>query len=282
MPDSIDDLLKTYRTLESVSESARLDAELLLAFVLGKDRSYLYTWPERTIPTHQSKLFSDLIEKRRAGHPIAHLIGQKEFWSLPFKVNESTLIPRPETELLVEFCVERIELLLRARNTNIRVLDMGTGTGAIAIAIAKTFPNIHVDGIDKIPDAIQLAKSNQEINQVENVSFFDSDWFSKVTNKYDVIVSNPPYIAPEDSHLSCGDVRFEPRSALIASENGFADILDITRQSATYLKSDGLLCFEHGYNQSTEVRSVMEQAGFIKIETKKDYGGRDRITYGWV
>ena len=280
MSSSIAELLKKSTELNTVSDSARLDIEVLLAYVLKKDRSFLYTWPEKALTLSQLDQFNVCFERRKQGVPIAHIVEQKEFWSLTFKTNPSTLIPRPETEILVEFCIEQIKLHLPLSKKN-RVLDLGTGTGAIAIAIAKTFPEIRVDGVDKIQEAIKLAKSNATLNAVHNAKFFLSDWFSNVDDSYDVIVSNPPYVAPEDPHLEQGDVSFEPKSALVAREKGLADIYTIIQKSKTFLKSKGFLCIEHGWNQGDEVRTALKQYGFNQIETKRDYSRNERVTGGW-
>lgn len=253
------------------SPSAKVDAEILLAFSIEKDRSYLFTWPDRELDEGQAENFANLIEQRKSGVPVAYLIGARGFWSLNLRVNNSTLIPRPETELLVETAL--------ALNLAVaRVLDLGTGTGAIALAIAKERPNWEVDGVDRITGAVALANQNAIDNHIENVSFWPSDWFACVSAQYDLIVANPPYIAADDEHLSQGDVRFEPQSALISEENGLADIRLIVQQAREFLAEKGQLWLEHGWQQAAAVRALFAEFGYHAIQTKQDLAGRDRIT----
>lgn len=256
------------------SDTPRLDAELLLAHVLKKERSFLFAHADFKLDQAQLTAFSSLLSRREAGEPIAYLIGSQGFWTLDLEVNACTLIPRPETELLVELACDR------APSEETRILDLGTGTGAIALALAKEIKNADVLGVDFSSDVVGLAERNKAANHVKNVRFSQSDWFQSVEGLFDIIVSNPPYIDPDDKHLKMGDVRFEPRSALVAEENGFKDIRTIISQSRAHLYDDAVLLLEHGYDQAERVRLMFETAGFIDIETIQDLGRRDRVTLG--
>ena len=255
------------------SDSALLDAQVLLAFVLDKETIYLMTWPERDLSIQQKSQFEELIEKRANGQPVAHLTGQREFWSLPLKVNNSTLIPRPDTEVLVE-------IALAKSITNAHILDLGTGTGAIILALASELPNAVCTGVDFSEQAVQLAIENRDNLKLNNVSIEQSNWFENVQGQFDIIVSNPPYIDANDVHLKQGDVRFEPLSALVANEQGLSDIRHICEQAKSYLKDNGCLLFEHGFEQGASVQAVLQENGFIKIETQQDYAKNDRVTLG--
>ncbi|WP_279538472.1 peptide chain release factor N(5)-glutamine methyltransferase [Pseudomaricurvus alcaniphilus] len=257
------------------SPSARLDTELLLARVLGKARSYLYTWPEKILTQAQWQEFNRLLQQRALGHPVAHLLGAREFWGLELAVNEATLIPRPETELLVEAALQ-LDLPARAR-----VLDLGTGTGAIALALASERPRWQVVAVDKQPAAAELAEVNRARLGLDNVRVLVSDWFAALPDAgFDLIVGNPPYIPANDPHLAEGDVRFEPRSALVAGANGLADIDTILRHSCQFLFSGGWLLLEHGYDQGEAVRQLFQQQGFTEVATRRDLAGHDRLTLG--
>lgn len=269
---TINELLSLSRSLTE-SDSARLDAELLLAFCLGKNRSYLYAWPEREVADDVAKKFCALIQRRSAGEPIAYLIGERDFWSLSLDVDSSTLIPRPDTEKLVE-------IALQLPGTNKRVLDLGTGTGAIALALAKERRDWQVTGVDITPDAVRLAQRNAEKNGIANAQFRASDWFETIDGRFDLIVSNPPYIAADDPHLDIGDVRFEPRRALVAETDGMAAIEVIAEQAPHYLSDGGWLLVEHGWQQGEAARAVFAHNGFTAITTWRDDGGRDRVTGG--
>ncbi|WP_369743776.1 peptide chain release factor N(5)-glutamine methyltransferase [Pseudidiomarina sp. PP-1MA] len=258
----------------SESSSPKLDAEVLLAKVLAKQRSYLFTWPEAELTAAQQQQFSAWVMQRQAGQPMAYLLGEREFWSLPLATNPSTLIPRADTECLVEFV---LSLTLPA---TAHVLDLGTGTGAIALALASERKHWHIQGIDKEAAAIALASANATRLQLP-VSFSRSDWFSAITNQgFDLIVSNPPYIDANDVHLQQGDLRFEPRSALVAADAGLADLAAIVAQAPSYLKPRGWLVVEHGWQQAAAVRQLMVQQGFTAVASGCDYGGNERYTYG--
>jgi len=262
--------------LQHVSDSAKLDTEILLCFVLGKDRSYLLTWPEKFLSDEQLLVFIPLLARRFQGEPIAYITGVKEFWSLPLAVSAATLIPRPDTETLVELVLVQYE-----NCDNVSCLDLGTGTGAIALALASEQPTWAIDAIDFNADAVKLAQSNATRLQLTQVNIFQSDWFTQIaTNKkYDVIVSNPPYIDHTDENLSRGDVRFEPASALIANDNGLADIKHIAASAQHFLLHQGTLFFEHGFAQGDKVRQILTALGYDNAQTAQDLNGHDRITW---
>ena len=264
-----------FSQLASTSESAHVDAEALLVHCLNKSRSFLYTWPEKTLTVEQFKNFQQMVKKRQQGMPVAHIIGEREFWSLPFIVNESTLIPRPDTEILVETA---LNLDVRF---NARVLDLGTGTGAIALSIAHERPKWRITAIDKVPEAVALAKANRANLNLEQVEILQSDWFSAVKDRdFDLIVSNPPYIDEQDEHLHMGDVRFEPQSALTAADEGFADLYHIADKAREHLLPGGFLLLEHGYQQAIKVRQKLIDLGYIDVATVRDFGSNDRCTIG--
>ncbi|MEN0038528.1 MAG: peptide chain release factor N(5)-glutamine methyltransferase [Cellvibrio sp.] len=272
--------------LESISDSARLDVELILCNVLQKNRTWLFTWSDKNLTAEQQQLFNEFFSRRKSGEPIAHIIGQREFWSLPLSVNNSTLIPRPDTELLVELVLELFAADEPQKKR--RCLDLGTGTGAIVLAIASEKPDWQLFGVDKSADAIALAEKNRAALQFNQVTMLQSDWFAALSlhadetavQQFDVIVSNPPYIDPQDPHLDQGDVRFEPRSALIADNKGLADIELIIQQGWDYLCPQGWLLLEHGYDQSVAVRDLLRARGFVQIETRFDLGGNERVSFG--
>lgn len=271
--------LRDAQALRPVSDSPRLDIELLLAAVLKKNRTFLFTWPETELTAEQQQQFQQFFARRLTGEPVAHILGEREFWSLPLSVNATTLIPRPDTEILVSQALVRFED--DAPNRVRQVLDLGTGTGAIALALASEHPSWQCIGVDRMADAVALAEHNARKLNIANAHFFRSDWFAAVpTNRFDCIVSNPPYIDPQDPHLQQGDVRFEPYSALVAERNGLADIETIVQRSPDYLCDGGWLLIEHGYDQSAAVRELLSQRGFISVFTEKDYGDNDRVTGG--
>lgn len=261
--------------LVSCSDSAKLDAQILLAFVLDKELSYLLTWPEKALTKQDKQQYLALLDRRISGEPIAYIVGVKEFWSLPFMVSPATLIPRPDTEILVELVLEQF-----ADFDTLHCLDLGTGTGAIALALASEQPNWQIDAIDFSLDAVKLAQKNAQNLQLSHVNIFQSDWFSALNDrKFDVIVSNPPYIDALDENLSQGDVRFEPESALVADEHGLGDIKHIAQQALKYLNSQGSLFFEHGFEQGEAVRNILTALGYHNAQTVRDFNGHERITW---
>lgn len=265
--------------LKKTSDSAKLDAQVLLGFVLNKAINYLYTWPEKSLTLEQHKRYHLLVKERLSGKPIAYITGVKEFWSLPFYCNNATLIPRPETEILIEHILIEAEKNLAE---NCSCIDLGTGTGAIALALASEKPRWTIEAIDFSEEAVTLAQKNAKNLGLEQVNIYQSDWFNNVeTGKtFDVIISNPPYIDSSDIHLSQGDVRFEPLSALVAEDKGLADIVFIASSTKGFLKNGGYLFFEHGYNQGQAVNNILQAQGFTKVTTIKDFVGNDRVTYG--
>ncbi|OAT25453.1 methylase [Buttiauxella ferragutiae ATCC 51602] len=257
------------------SESPRRDAEILLGFVTGKARTFILAFGETELAAEQQQQLAVLLARRVKGEPIAHLVGEREFWSLPLRVSPVTLIPRPDTECLVE------QALARMPATACSVLDLGTGTGAIALAIASERPDCDVVALDLIPDAVELARDNASRLGITNVEVLQSNWFSALnTQRFAVIVSNPPYIDEEDPHLLQGDVRFEPRSALVADNHGLADLRTLVETSRNFLESGGWLLLEHGWQQAAQVRELFSDAGYTEIQSCQDYGGNDRLTTG--
>ncbi len=259
------------------SESPKADSEYVLGFVLQRPRTWLYTWGDHVLSDDEQTRLDQLLKRRVSGEPIAHLTGEQGFWTLMLAVNASTLIPRPDTETLVEWVLD-LDLTAAAR-----CLDLGTGTGAIALAMASEKPGWQVSGVDVMPDAVALAKSNARKNQLESVLFYQSHWFDSVDGQFDLIVSNPPYIDSNDPHLSQGDVRFEPSSALVADQHGLSDLAHIIEHSQGYLTQGGWLLLEHGYQQSDAVSQALMQRGFSSVSTRYDLGGQPRITGGqWI
>ncbi|MCQ9120690.1 protein-(glutamine-N5) methyltransferase, release factor-specific [Rodentibacter pneumotropicus] len=269
-------------------ENGKTDALVLLQFATGKSRTQILAFDETEIDEKVRSNLTALLARRLKGEPIAYILGEKEFWSLSLNVAESTLIPRPDTEILVEKALVIAREKLQKNPPHFRVLDLGTGTGAIALALASELTPIckkqhialSISGVDLIPNAVELAKSNAEKNQL-NVVFFQSQWFENVEGKFDLIVSNPPYIDEKDKHLSQGDVRFEPLSALVATEQGYGDLRHIIEQTPTYLNEGGALLLEHGWQQGEKVRSIFAENHWEKIATVRDYGDNERVTYGF-
>lgn len=260
--------------LSEYSDSPLLDAQLLLAHVLQQERTYLYTWGDRVLSTDQQQQVEQLLSDRLTGHPVAYLLGWREFWSLPLKVSPATLIPRADTETLVEWALE-LDLPDQSQ-----VLDLGTGTGAIALALASERPAWQLEGVDAQPEAVALARDNAQQLSLA-VTFAQSNWFSALRERvFDLIVSNPPYISAEDTHLQQGDVRFEPGSALVAQQHGLADLTHIIQYAPEYLRNDGWLLLEHGYQQAEDVQELLKARGFKQVGTRKDLSGQPRISAG--
>ncbi|MFT6906883.1 MAG: release factor glutamine methyltransferase [Oleiphilaceae bacterium] len=268
---SIEDVLARWTQLQT--ETARLDVECLLCHALSRDSTYLRTWPDKILSSEEYLHFESLLTRRQKGEPIAHICGTRAFWSLDLFVTPDTLIPRPDTEILVEQILD-LEL-----PKNARILDLGTGTGAIALSLAIERPAWQVTATDFLPEIVLLAKRNAKKYKLANTHIFQSDWFSQIPQEsFDLIVSNPPYIDPEDKHLSEGDVRFEPLSALIANKKGLADIKHIIEEAKNYFNKDAWLVLEHGYDQAESVQNLFKKFGFHSIQTIKDYGQQDRMT----
>ena len=260
------------------NEEASLEANLLLQHILNVNRAWLIAHAEDILTTEQDAIFEALLQRRLNGEPIAHILGSREFFGLNLKVTADTLIPRPDTETLVEAALEKIPKTAQAR-----VLDLGTGTGAIALALAKHCPQAHVTAVDFSENALTVARENAENLSTPNVSFVHSHWFSALNNQqFDLIVSNPPYIAEHDPHLTQGDVRFEPKSALTSGADGLNDIRHIIAHAPQHLRPSGWLMLEHGYDQAEAVAKLMAEAGFTEIAHAQDLAGIQRVTFGMV
>tara|TARA_R110002167_G_scaffold65967_1_gene186729 strand:+ start:1118 stop:1984 length:867 start_codon:yes stop_codon:yes gene_type:complete len=256
-------------------DSAGIDSRLLMCHVLHCEPVYLMTWPEKELTEAQLCALQQLVAKRKLGHPIAYLIGYRDFWSLRLQVSPATLIPRPETELLVE------TVLALSLPQQAKVLDLGTGTGAIALALASEKPKWHITGIDKNTDAVALAKQNAQLNKLTQVCFKHSDWFSNIGNEtFSLIVSNPPYVEDDSVYLQQGDVRFEPTSALTSGPDGLDDIRLIIAKTKAYIAKEGWLAFEHGYQQAPGIQALFTEHSFEQIHSVDDLNGHPRITLG--
>lgn len=263
------------RTLHASSDTARLDAEVLLARVLGKNRAYLRAWPERLLTEDEKRDLLDLVARRTLGIPIAYLTGEREFWSRPFRVSPEVLIPRPETELLVELAIAAAEC-----NGYRRILDLGTGSGAIAITLALECPYAEVWAVDISEQSLAVAGHNAATLGAANVRFLQGNWLSALPAdlRFGLIVSNPPYIDEADPHLSVGDVRYEPRHALVSASNGLHDIARIAEETRNALLSGGHLMFEHGFEQAPAAERILDKLGYSEIRTHRDLQGHQRVT----
>ena len=270
------------------TENSKVDALVLLQHATGKSRTQILAFDETEIDEKVRLKLTALLDRRLKGEPIAYILGEKEFWSLPLNVSEGTLIPRPDTEILVEKALQIALEKLEENLSHFRILDLGTGTGAIALALAselslicqKKAIQLDVIGVDLMPEVVKLAQSNAEKNQLD-VQFLQSRWFEHVEGQFDIIVSNPPYIDETDEHLFQGDVRFEPRSALVAGENGLADLRHLIECAPVHLKDNGYLLLEHGWKQGEEVRSIFWQNHWQGVATIRDYGDNERVTLGY-
>ena len=255
---------------------ARLEAELLLAHALGVSRARLYAWPEHEPEPKQREAFDRLVAARERGEPIAYLTGRREFWSLDLAVTPDVLIPRHETELLVELALDRI-----ARDRDVRVADLGTGSGAIALALARERPLARVTATDASAAALDVARRNAARLGIGNVAFAVGDWYAALGDaRFDLIVSNPPYIAAGDAHLAQGDLRFEPAAALASGADGLDAIRRIVADAPEHLADGGALLLEHGFDQSLRVRALLDAAGFQNVTSVFDNGGHERVTLG--
>lgn len=273
----------------ALSKTPRLDAELLLCYVLKKERLCLFSYPEKIVSDAEYQQWQMLVEKRLLQIPVAYLIGQKSFWSLELRVNEHTLIPRPETELLVEIILEKFSVLKldaagRRGNEVVTILDLGTGSGAIALALGKENPHWQITAVDFSHEALKIAELNAKQNNINNVEFIQSNWFSAFSSNqcWDLIVSNPPYLDENDPHLLNEEIRHEPRSALVAKKNGLSDIEKIMIEARSYLKPEGALLFEHGCAQGGAVRELFSLYGYQSVVTLTDLAGLERVTQAVV
>ncbi|PSJ45500.1 peptide chain release factor N(5)-glutamine methyltransferase [Zobellella taiwanensis] len=255
-------------------ESPALDTDVLLCHVLGKPRSFLLAWPEYPVAPGEQAELAALVARRRQGEPVAHLTGRREFWSLELEVTPDTLIPRPDTELMIDAALARLPAGPAA------LADLGTGTGAIALALKSERPEYTVLAVEFNPAAAALARRNSERLGLA-IEVREGSWFAPLAGlRFHMILSNPPYIDAADPHLRQGDVRFEPTSALVAEEEGLADLRHLVEQAPVYLEAGGWLLLEHGWQQGKSVRALLSGQGFARIETLRDYGGQERISLG--
>jgi release factor glutamine methyltransferase len=271
-------LTRDKAALESVlaldSITARIEVQMLLQHVLGVNRAYLLAHPERVLNNAEFANYRALLQRRLSGEPLAYILGEREFFGLDFRVTPATLIPRPDTELLVELALQRVPQRGRA-------LDLGTGSGAIALSIAHSRPDAAVTAVDASADALEVARDNARRLNTPNARFMHSDWFSALAGEgYDLIVSNPPYIEDADAHLSQGDLRFEPRSALASGADGLDDIRRIVAGAKAHLNPGGWLMFEHGYDQAARARELLETAGYAEVFSARDLSGIERVSGG--
>jgi len=256
-------------------DSAARDAEILLGYCLGQSRAWLYARPEAAVPEDLQRRYTELLTRRERGEPVAYLTGEREFWSLSLAVTENVLIPRPETEILVEWA---LSLPLPGLAS---ALDLGTGTGAIALALASERPQWHLEAVDCSEAALAVAADNASRNGLSRVRFARSDWFSALAGRrFDLLVSNPPYVDPADPCLAQGDLRFEPRGALAAGQSGLADLARIAEAAPAHLAPGGWLLLEHGSGQGEAVRALLRAAGFDAVETRRDLAGLERVSGG--
>ena len=259
-------------------ESPSVDAKVILANILGKSQTYLFTWPDKTLDDTEWTRFEVAVAKRKRGEPVAYIIGKRDFWTLSLFTSPDTLIPRPDTEVLVEQVLNWANDHL---SHPLSICDLGTGTGAIALALASELPKASVTGVDFQHGAVKLATRNAQANNITNTRFVQSDWFNALNGQtFDIIVSNPPYIEETSPYLDEGDVRFEPKTALTSGHDGLDDIKHIIDNAPEYLNKGALLAFEHGFDQGTAVNALLVDAGFVDVKTVKDYGDNDRVTLG--
>jgi release factor glutamine methyltransferase len=260
--------------LATRSDSPRLDAEILLGQVLRKPRSYLHAWPERMLSEEERHRFTLLIRRRFSGEPMAYITGVREFWSMPLRINDKVLIPRPETELLVEKALAHIP-----EDEEMRVLDLGSGCGAVSLAIARERPKAEVIGVDISADALKISRLNAALFKIGNVEFLQSNWFDAVRGqKFHVVVSNPPYVINRDEFLLAGGLRFEPELALAGGDDGLECFREIIDRAHNYIVRQGWLLFEHGDDQERAIRRMLEAQRYYDITCYQDAAGRDRVT----
>ena len=268
-------------TVRALLEAARArvdpaEAELLLAHALGRPRGWLYAHADAAVAADEAGRFDALLERRARGEPVAYLCGRRGFWTLDLAVTADTLIPRPETERLVELALERLP-----RGGGARIADLGTGSGAIALALAAERPDATVAAPDASAAALAVAGANARAAGLANVSFHAGDWFAALPGRrFDLVASNPPYIADDDPHLREGDLRFEPPAALSSGEDGLDAIRSIVTGAPAHLSPGGWLLLEHGWTQGAAVRALLQAAGFVEVSTHRDLEARDRVTLG--
>lgn len=278
------ELANAAERLRPASDSAGPDAEILLAHALGKPRAYLRAWPDHGLNRSLRRDFLALVELRRQGMPVAYLTGSKEFWSRLFKVTPAVLIPRPETELLIELSLSWLPadgFCDGAPERPVRALDLGTGSGNIAVTLALERPSARISACDNSGEALAVARENAETHGVRSISFYQSDWFQAVPEQaFDVIVGNPPYIAPHDRHLNRDGLQFEPRFALCAADDGLAALAAIIENARPHLAENGRLLLEHGYDQAERVQAIFADFGYHSVQTFFDLAGHPRATVG--
>jgi len=271
--------------IREAARSERIDIELLLAHTLNVSRSYLYTHPEKILSSAQWYYFNYLLQRRFLGEPIAYIVGKKSFWESDFFVNSTCLIPRPETELLVQLTLKTLP------STELcTILELATGCGAVAISLAKERPNWQLVATDSCHDVLAVAKANTAHNQLQNICFHCGNWFDRLAvqqepnimlvpgDGFNAIIANPPYIAAHDAHLYTGDVCFEPRCALVGGKDGLSALRKIIKEAPQYLRLGGWLALEHGYDQGKAVRALMHKNGFIDVTTHNDLSGHERVS----
>ncbi|MDF1828258.1 MAG: peptide chain release factor N(5)-glutamine methyltransferase [Legionellaceae bacterium] len=269
-------LRQAVENLAKTSPTPQLDAEILLCHVLKKNRAYLYAYSEHVLDNALHQLFESFIKKRTEGMPVAYLTHEREFWSLPLYVTSDTLIPRPETELLIE---QTLSLL--GQRSHCSVLELGTGTGAISIALASEKPQWTILAADISKPALCVAQKNIERHQLHNITLMASNWFQSIPNQpFDLIISNPPYLAKHDPHQHQGDLRYEPKQALVSGDDGLDDIKHIIKTSRHYLMPGGLLLLEHGYNQAQAIKACLLGEKYHQVQCWQDAAGLDRVSAG--
>lgn len=272
---SVKELIKAGEARLASQASGRLEAEILLALALSKPRAFLFAHPEQAVDNATASRFLELVERRRAGEPVAYITGEREFWSVPIRVSPDVLIPRPETEVLVEAALARVP-----PGSAARIADLGTGSGAIALALALERPICDVHASDISPEALAVARDNAARLGISNIRFHQGSWLAGLSGRFDLVVSNPPYIRAGDPHLEAGDLRFEPHAALLAGPDGLDAIREIVRQAPDRLKPGGWLIFEHGHDQAHDSQALLKTHGFQEIETLRDLAGTKRVTLG--
>lgn len=270
-------LSHAYQQLTNISETPELDAQLLLAYNLQHSRAWLFAHDDEFLNSEQVQRYLHLLEQRCEGYPLAYLTGQKEFWSLNFKVSPDVLIPRPETEILISQVLERFPL-----QTQLTVADLGTGSGIIALVLGRERPHWNIYAVDHSQAAIAIARQNASVLQVHQVTFILSDWFKELQGlKFDLICANPPYIAEDEWPLLQKELSFEPRRALIAEDRGLREICTIIKESRLFLNHGGMLILEHGAGQAQAIQALMRQIGFHSVTTQMDLAGQPRTTLGF-
>lgn len=275
-------LLSASQQLNKLSDSPRLDAEVLLAHCLKKNRTWLVTWLDKELSENEISQFNQLLQRRKAGEPIAHITEQREFWSLPLSISPDTLIPRPDTELMVEQILAHYPA-----DTSLTLADLGTGSGAIALALASERAIWKIIATDQSAAALDIARKNAgqlapENLNLDNIEFRQGNWFEPLSDiRFDIIASNPPYIPEQDPHLNQGDVRFEPISALASGQDGLDDIRYICKQARQHLKHKGMLIIEHGFDQKSEIREIFTINGYDNITQVHDLAQNPRLTFGF-